>query len=174
MAHANRASLRGVSPVEGAIGFAILGSILAVAIPAFVRDFHSSRFVEPASGLARLGASAVAEAQPRPADDAFPKNAPLTPSAPPRGTAAPDPPGAWDHPTWTALAFRPVPEGVPHAFAFGFDSTTSPGKSTFVAHAHGDLDGDGVMSTFEVRGHKASGDPEAALDPGMYVEAELE
>jgi hypothetical protein len=44
-----------------------------------------------------------------------------------------------------------------------------------VAHAHGDLDGNGVVSTFELRGHDVEGDPGgAAVEPGLYVEDKLE
>jgi hypothetical protein len=162
--------MRRVTPVELAVGAAILGSLLAVAVPAFSRDLHASRFVEPTDGLARLGASAVAYAE---ANERFPESAPLTPSAPARGTKEVDPPGTWDGPTWKALSFRPSPEGVPHAYAFSFESTA--GGSAFVAQARGDLDGDGVLSTFEIRGRTGRTDGEKpAVAPGMYVEAELE
>ena len=182
---------RGVSAVEGAVIFAIGGSLLAVFVPAFARELNASRFAEPVLGLTKLSAAAVAYAHDRPVRDAFPPTAPLTPQEPPRGVRAVDPPGAWDTPTWRALGFRPVAEGIPHLFAFGFDSATAGGinpetrvaptrppgpvKSTFIAHAHGDLDGDGVRSTFEIRGHCVEDDPAGpAIDPGMYVESEVE
>jgi hypothetical protein len=167
--------MRGLTAVEAAIIFAIGGSLLAVAVPAFVRELRASRFAEPVEGLQRIGAGALAHAASRPASAAFPQTAPLTPASPPRGTREVDPPGAWDQPTWKALGFRATPEGIPHAFAFGFDSVagTGPVRSSFVAHAHGDLDGDGVRSTFELRGHAQDGEP-AVVDPGMYVEAEVE
>jgi hypothetical protein len=75
----------------------------------------------------------------------------------------------WEAPPWKALDFRPVAEGVPHAYAFAFDSA----GGSFVGRARGDLDGDGVLSTFEVRGHARAGAP-PAVEPGMYVESELE
>jgi hypothetical protein len=162
--------MRRFTPVELAIGAAIGGSLLAVAVPAFSRDLHASRFVEPTDGLARLGASAIAYAE---VNQRFPDSAPLTPAVPPRGKTEADPPGTWDSPTWKALAFRPSPEGVPHAFAFSFESTS--GGTAFVAQARGDLDGDGILSTFEIRGHAKRGEGEKpAVTPGMYVEAELE
>lgn len=164
---------RGITAVEAAIGFAILGSLLAVAVPAFVRDLHTSRFVEPVNGLQKIGAAAVANAQGRPIAEAFPPSVSLTPSMPPRGTLAADVPGTWDAPTWRALDFRPVAEGVPHAYAFSFDSVLSPARSTFTARARGDLDGDGVLSLFEITGAVSPTEP-AAVAPGMYVEAELE
>lgn len=162
--------MRRFTPVELAVGVAILGSLLAVAVPAFSRDLHASRFVEPTDGLARLGASAVAYAE---ANQRFPDSAALTPATPPRGRKEADPPGTWDGATWKALAFRPVPEGVPHAYAFSFESTS--GGTAFIAQARGDLDGDGVLSTFEIRGRARHTEGEKpAVAPGMYVEAELE
>lgn len=163
--------MRRFTPVEISIAVAIVGSLLAVALPAFSRDLHGSRFVEPTEGLARIGAAAVAYAE---AHQRFPDSVPLTPAAPARGTREADQPGTWDGPTWQALGFRPSPEGVPHAFAFSFESTS--GGRGFVAQARGDLDGDGVLSTFEIRGTmRASGDTDKPVVlPGMYVEAELE
>jgi len=171
---ARRTAQRGLTAVEAAVVFAIGGSLLAVAVPAFVRELHASRFAEPVEGLQRMGQGALAYAAAHPAaKDAFPPSAPLTPATPPRGTREVDPPGAWDHPTWVALGFRASPEGVAHAFAFGFDAAPGPTRSTFIGRAHGDLDGDGVRSTFEVRGHAQDGEP-AVLEPGMYVDSEVE
>jgi hypothetical protein len=172
----------GIAAVEAALGFAILGSVLAVAIPAFFRDLRSSRFAEPTEGLAALGEAAVAYAASRPVGEAFPPSAPLTPPHPPRGAPAVDVPGTWQNPTWLALGFPPLrpsgrafAEGQPHSFSFGFDSALSPTRSGFVAQAHGDLDGNGVTSTFEIRGHDVEGDPGgAAVEPGLYVEDKLE
>lgn len=160
--------MRRFTPVELAIGAALVGSLLAVAVPAFLRELHASRFVEPTDGLARMGAAAIAYAE---ANQRFPDSAPLTPAIPPRGKKESDPPGTWEGATWKALAFRPAPEGVPHAYSFSFESTGA--GSGFVAQARGDLDGDGIASTFEIRG-EARGDQKPSVAPGMYVEAELE
>jgi hypothetical protein len=163
-----------VKLLNAAIAFALGGSILAAAVPAFVRDVHASRFAEPVEGLARIGAAAMAYAEEHPASEAFPAPTPLTPAEVPRGVRAVDPPGTWDAPTWQALAFRPSDEGVGHSYAFSFESTRSPGRSTFVAQAHGDLNGNGIFSTFEVRGRSYADEGKPALEPGMYVEAEVE
>ena len=166
---------RRFTPVEIAIAFALGGSLLAIAVPTFVREIHESRFVEPVDGLQRIGAAAVAYGHAHPVAQGFPPSAPMTPALPPRGRCEVDPPGAWDQPAWTTLGFRPGPPGAPHCFAFGFDSTMSPAKAVFRADAHGDLDGDGLLSTFEVTGHYTEGDPQGAtLDRGMFVDSEVE
>ena len=170
----SRSRARGVTPLEAAVAFAIGGSLLAVAVPSFVRELHASRFAEPVNGLERLSGAALAYANDRPPTEAFPPTAPLTPPTPPRGTLLPDPAGAWEHASWQALGFRAVKDGESHAFAFGFDSARAPGRSTFVAHAHGDLNGNGVTSTFEMRGHFSVDEPAPVLEPGMYVDRETE
>lgn len=171
----SRARIRRFTPVELAVAFALGGSLLAIAVPTFVREVHASHFVEPVDGLRHIGAAAVVYGRGHPVAQAFPPSAPPTPSAPPRGHCEADPPEIWDQPTWRALDFRPVPPGAPHCFAFSFDSTLGAARSTFRAQAHGDLDGDGIPSTFEVSGHYVDGDPAGpVVDPGMAVDSEVE
>jgi hypothetical protein len=100
----------------------------------------------------------------------FPASVQLTPAEVPRGVRADDPAGVWDHPTWRALGFG---FDHPHAFSFAFESSQGAGGvSHFRATAHGDLDGDGVVSTFEIEGEAdANG---ARVLPGMYVDREVE
>jgi hypothetical protein len=160
--------LRSFTPIEAAIAFAIAGSALAVAVPEFVRGLHASRLAEPVDGLKRIADAAVALATTSP-DHAFPVSAPLTPPEVPRGVRADDPPGVWDQPTWRALAFS---FDHPHAFSFAFESSQDGPRAHFRAIAHGDLDGDGVVSTFEIEGEA---DAEGArVLPGMYVDREVE
>jgi hypothetical protein len=171
----NRARSRRFSAVELAVGVSLVGSLLAVVVPTFARELHASRTVEPIDGLQRIGVAAVAFAKARPVGEAFPPSAALTPPIVPRGRCQPDPPGLWDQPTWRALGYAPEPAEAPHCFSFAFDSALSPNRSTFRAHAHGDLDGDGIVSTFELTGHAVEGDPLGpAMDPGMYIDSEIE
>ncbi|HKQ71408.1 MAG TPA: hypothetical protein VJT73_18820 [Polyangiaceae bacterium] len=162
--------MRTLSPVEAAVAFALGGAVLAVAVPEFVRGLHASRLAEPVDGLKRIAASALTAAQASGAEPAFPPSVALTPGEVPRGVRADDPPGAWDQPTWKALGFG---FDHPHAFSFSFESSQpAPGRSRFRATAHGDLDGDGVVSTFEIEGEAdAAG---ARVVPGMYVDREVE
>jgi hypothetical protein len=171
----SRTRTRSLSPIELAIGFALVGSVLAVAVPTFVREVHASRLAEPIDGLKRIGASAVAYGREHPVAQGFPPSAPMTPATVPRGKCQPDAPDAWEHPTWRALDFRPAAPGAPHCFAFAFDSAMTPAKASFVAHAHGDLDGDGITSTFQISGQYIEGDDRGPfVDPGMLIDSEVE
>jgi type IV pilus assembly protein PilA len=78
----------------------------------------------------------------------------LTPAEVPRGTRVQDPAGTWSHPTWVELEFALT---VPHSFSFAFESHNAPGLALFRARAHGDLDGDGLHSTFEISGRSKDG-----------------
>ncbi len=158
--------------LELAAAIAVGGSVLVVAVPSFVENLSFSKLDEPVDGLDRLVTNAIAYAEGRPQALSFPPSAPLTPSEVPRGEAALDPPEAWEHLTWRALDFR---FDRPHYFAFKFDSALDPetGVMRFVATAHGDLDGDGVLSTFQVRGERVPGQAARVL-PGMYVDRQVE
>jgi hypothetical protein len=171
----SRARARRFRPLELAIAFALLGALLAIAVPTFVREVHASRFVEPVDGLQRIGAAAILYGTAHTIGQAFPPSAPLTPSVPPRGHCEADPPGTWEQPTWVALDFQPAPSGTPHCFAFSFESHLAPTGSRFRAQAHGDLDGDGLTSTFEVTGQYTDANAQGpVLDPGMFIDSEVE
>jgi hypothetical protein len=158
-----------LSPIEAAVAFAVVGSLLSVGVPEFARGLHASRLAEPIDGLKRIASGAVSYAAAAHPEGIFPASAPLTPAEVPRGVRADDPIGAWDHPTWRALGFG---FDYAHAFSFQFESTNDGGQAHFRATAHGDLDGDGVVSTFEVEG-KGDGSGAEVL-PGMYVDREVE
>lgn len=161
--------MRSLTPVEGAVAFAILGSLLAVSVPAFVRNLHASRFAEPLDGVQRLSARASALADASPQQSAYPESAPLTPAEVPRAALVTDPPGTWDHPTWRLLDFSLQ---VPHAYSFEFQSKNGADVSTFSAIAHGDLDGDGVRSSFTIKGEVKPGEPARVLPLEVVREVE--
>ena len=100
----------------------------------------------------------------------FPASAPLTPPVIPCGQAAQPDPSAWDHPTWEALHFR---VGDPHIYSYQFDSTGLRVGAQFTASAFGDLDCDGVISTFVRVGTVMPGN-EIRGGAGLYVQQELE
>ncbi len=161
--------MRALTPVEAAIVVAVAGSVLAVTLPEFLRNLHASRLVEPIDGLKHIAARASALAAGRPTEQAYPATVGLTPEKVPRGERTADPPGTWDHPTWRALAFE---HRIPHGFSFGFDSQNAPEAATFRAYAHGDIDGDGILSTFEVSGQSVEGQAPVVFALEMYREVE--
>lgn len=163
---------RNWSAPEVALAIAVGGSLLLVAVPAFVRNLSFSKLSEPVEGLDRLVTAAIAYSDGRPANLSFPPSAPLTPEKVARGVEQRDPDDAWEHLTWRALDFG---FDAPHSFAFQFDSAydAPSGTSRFVATAHGDLDGDDVLSTFEVRGERGANE-RARVVPGMFVDREVE
>ena len=162
---------RSWNALELSAAFAIGGSLVAVAVPSFVRNLSASKLTEPIDGLDRLMRAAVSYAESRQQEFSFPPSAPLTPAAVPRGRREADPAEAWEHLTWKSLHFR---IDHPHAFAFEFRSDVDAMHTArFTVSAHGDLDGDGVLSTFEVRGERVQGQTARAL-PGMFVDREVE
>lgn len=150
---------------QGAIAWAVLGSLLATCVPPFVRELHASPLHEVEEALPRLGELVLAYYA---RTGTLPASVALTPLTPTRGVPRIDPPGTWDHPTWAALGFKPAADNTPHLYSFSFDNQ---GQS-FVIEARGDLDGDGATSRFAVRGTIDNGT--ARLDEGMIVENELE
>jgi hypothetical protein len=162
-------ALRSLNAVETAAAIALGGSLLAVTVPAFVRNVHASRLAEPIDGLNRIATHATAMAAGRPAEIAYPETVGLTPSTVPQGRRVLDPPGTWTQATWRQLDFEFT---VPHAFSFSFESHDAKGHATFRAEAHGDLDGDGALSTFALGGESNDG-AEPTVTP-MQVIREIE
>ena len=161
--------MRALTPVEAAVMVAVLGSVFATALPAFVRNLHASKLVEPVDGLNRIATRATALAAGRPMANAYPDSVGPTPAEVPAGTTVTDPPGTWDNPTWRLLDFS---WNVPHAFSFSFESRNTPDVSSFVARSHGDLDGDGSLSSFEISGSmRQIGEPSIGpLDMSREIE----
>ena len=150
----SRAEMRSLSSVQLAILFAVMGSVLAVFVPSFLRNLHASRLAEPLDGLSHLATWASVQAAGFPTEMAYPGTVARTPFQVPAGQAKRDPDGTWAHPTWKLLAFE---KAEPHYYAFGFESLCSPTGSHFVARAFGDLDGDGEFSHFELFGETRPG-----------------
>jgi hypothetical protein len=100
-------------------------------------------------GLSRIARSATAIAAEH---RAYPESVGLTPEEVPAGESVQDSEGTWDNPTWKALGFRMVRA---HHFSFAFESNKTQTGAQFTARAHGDLDGDGIYSTFRVSGEVA-------------------
>ncbi len=161
--------MRSLTPLESVALLSVAGSVAAVFVPAFVRHLHASRLAEPLDGLRHIGAHATAFALERPAQDAYPPPVGLTPKEVPQGESVEDAPGTWEKPTWKALDFALF---RPHYFSFAFDSEGNETGSQFTASAHGDLDGDGLYSTFKLRGEYRAGESPVTYPLEMDREVE--
>jgi type IV pilus assembly protein PilA len=156
---------------------ALVGVMAAIAVPAFLRYIRRSKTVEAALKVRRLFDAAVTYYQ-QPHTDAtgerlpaqFPASAPLTPAAVPCGEPVPPEPSQWDTPTWQALNFAIYD---PHRYSYQFDSVGVGESATFTASAFGDLDCDGVFSTF-VRVGTGMPAGEVRGGAGLYMANELE
>lgn len=161
--------MRSLSAIETVCVIAVAGSVLAATVPAFVRNLRASRLSEPVEALNKIALHATLYAVGRPTQLAYPPSVPLTPAKVPAGQRVVDPPGTWDHPTWRVLDFRML---EPHGFAYEFQSNSAKNGASFVARAHGDLDGDGVTSTFELEGESRDSDEPKVGELRVYREVE--
>lgn len=64
----------------------------------------------------------------------------------------------WEQSTWQALMFRPTDY---HYYSYQFDSSGVGPSASFTVYAFGDLDCDGVLSTFSMIGQ---------VDPQLHVQ----
>jgi hypothetical protein len=152
------------SPMELAIAFAVVGCVLAASAPSCVRNLHARRAVEAENNLERIAEAARAHlAQKKPLEPA-----PLTPAAVPRGAPTTDPEGTWEHATWTALGFS---IDAPHWYSYEI-VVADPQRLVRVV-AHGDLDGDGVLSTYE-RAIRREANGDWSVDRALVVTRDLE
>jgi hypothetical protein len=146
--------MRPLSALESVVLVSIAGSVLAVFVPTFVRQLHASRLAEPLEGLQRIAGRATLLADGRALSKAYPASVGLTPAEVPAGNSVEDPEGTWDHPTWQSLEFRMT---RPHYYAFAFENESKGDVARFTARALGDLDGDGLFSTFKMEGEMQAG-----------------
>ena len=161
--------MRALTPVEAAVAVAVAGSVLFAALPAFLRNLHASRMAEPIDGISAIAARATSLASGQTPESAYPASVALTPAQVPRAERVVDPPGTWDHPSWQKLGFSMT---VPHCYSFAFESKNGKGLAAFRAWANGDLDGDGILSAFTIRGELREGAEAKALP--LEIEREIE
>jgi hypothetical protein len=161
--------MRALTPLELAVALSLGGTVAATMIPTFLRNVHASRLSEPVDGLKRIAARATLRASGLPTEAAYPETVPFTPATTPRAELVLDPPGTWDAPTWRALDFG---FDAPHAYSFAFESNDSEARSSFTARARGDLDGDGVTSSFAISGSIERGAEPKLLPMEIYREVE--
>jgi prepilin-type N-terminal cleavage/methylation domain-containing protein len=153
----------GFTLVELMVVVAIIGVLASIAIPAFVMNARKAKSTEAFVQIrrvylasrayimdARMGRGSSAQMNPQ-----FPESEVTTPAGsccgfP--GFKCPPDPSQWTSATWQALMFS---VDDPHFFRYEYDSTGAAGAgagSNFTMRAVGDLDCDGVYSTFEMYG----------------------
>lgn len=154
-----------LTPVEIAATVSVLACTLVVVIPACARSVRMSRTAEATENLETISRAFALHGN----DPGLTLPTPLTPALVPRGSAVSDPPGTWDHPTWRALGFS-IPEDNSHWFSYMLDAREPAHEVQAIAH--GDLDGDGVLSTYArtIRRENAGWTPTGVL----LVTADLE
>jgi len=160
----------------------VMGVLAAVAIPAFLKYIRRSKTSEAVSNVRRIADGAIAfflASSPGGvlAERRFPPTVRLTPGTPTRhmcrggdSTKYGPTPDTFAHPSWAALGFS-VDE--PFYYAYEFVSKGTGPNAHFTARAIGDLNCDGVMSTFERIGFV---DDEGNIrgGAGVYTNKELE
>lgn len=145
-------------PGGSMIILATTGGLAAVAIPAFTKYMERAKSSEAELLIKRIHDGAHAYYH-------YPEQTSLAPEpkhllresvgpTPPAGACcatgtgkcAPDP-ALWSHPAWQALQFS-----IEDAHYYSYQYEVLDGGKAFVARAIGDLDCDGVFSTFELEG----------------------
>ena len=150
----------------------IIGVLASIAIPSFMRSVRRARASEATMNLRRMFDSSVAYFDDYRADadgNIVPTQFPDTATPSPPLTLVGDKPMEpdtthWSGQTWQALNFT---IGDPHYYAYQYDSVGTQNSAQFTASAFGDLDGDGVYSTFARVGH-VSDDAEVIGSDALY------
>ncbi|MFO0693415.1 MAG: hypothetical protein U0230_07660 [Polyangiales bacterium] len=150
----------GLTLIEAAIAASVLGVFLAVFVPTFIREIRTSKISEATDQLSVMHRNTAAYFdRPHVIDGlgrrwCLPDAAGPTPAQPWYDPVETDF-GATDvagHLTWTALGFQPGPIRYRYTFlpeTTGCGIRRPPHTPVVTYRAEGDLDEDGVLSTFE-------------------------
>jgi len=173
----------GFTLIELMIVVAVIGVLAAIAIPNFMKYIRKSKTSEAREQLSKMYAQArVYYLETYGAREAggivlhqFPGTIPLTPAVTCcRGQGinrCPPEPSQWTAPTWVALHFS---INDPHYYRYEFISSGTGVDARFTARARGDLDCDGIESTFEMYGAVTSDSGDITGTSGVVRVRELE
>lgn len=141
--------------IQSAGLIALIGSLIAIAVPAFQRTVRKSKVAEASMELERLHQAVVAyySASERPQTHCLPDAAGPTPPAPSIESVPTVFGESASAAAWKALKFEPL---GPVRFSYSFTPNSSGCDlkvhgDIAVLRAEGDLDGDGRRSHFERR-----------------------
>jgi Tfp pilus assembly protein PilE len=159
---------QGFTVLELMIIIIILGLLVALAMPAFQKYIRRTRVSEAIQGVRRIFDASVAYYADEHADRSgvivarqFPASTGPTPVQTccgfPDQKCAPNPAAFENDPTWAMLNFIIAD---PHLYVYTYESAGSDETSQFTARANGDLNCNGLFSTFERVG---------VIDSGEYV-----
>ncbi len=98
----------------------------------------------------------------------FPPSAPPTPAKVPAGAKFKPDASTWSHPTWKALHFE-----MEMPMYYSYEIITSKDGRSATVRAHGDLDGNGKLSTIELT-LTLNKDGSAEIAPKLVLQNELE
>jgi len=150
----------------------LIGTIAGLGIYGVRQYLAQSKLVEAKVTVSSLARGLVAYMETQDArgkrPTRFPPSAPPTPAKVPAGTKfAPDA-TTWSHPTWKALRFE-----MENPMYYSYEIITSKDGRSATVRAHGDLDGDGKLSTIE-RTVTLEKSGTVVMDPKLVLQDETE
>lgn len=127
---------------------ALVGTLSAVSIYAVRRYLAQAKLAEAKNTVGAISRGLIAYMEMESANGKrptrFPSSAPATPAKAPSGTKFVPDESTWSHPTWKALRFE-----MTMPMYYSYEVSVAKDGKTATVRAHGDLDGDGKLSTIE-------------------------